>query len=277
MAYEFICQRSLANFHMSFLTNPVLLIVLATASLPAQGRGGPERRGSAAQPPQTAKAGAPIDLTGYWVSMVTQDWRLRMFTPPKGDYAGIPLNADARKIADGWDPARDEAAGEQCRSYGAPALMRIPGRLRISWQDDQTLKLDMDSGMQARVFSFGNPQTEGGGWQGISRASWEYLPSAVVDTQGAARGSVDRRGGSLKVVTTKIKPGYLRKNGVPYSANAVLTEYFDRLTEPNGDSYLLVTSTVEDPTYLAQPLMFSTQFKKQADASGWNPIPCAAK
>jgi len=259
------------------MTNAVLLILLAAAGLHAQGRGGPERRGSAAQAPQTARAGAPIDLTGYWVSMVTQDWRLRMFTPPKGDYAGIPLNADARKIADAWDPARDEAAGEQCRSYGAPALMRIPGRLRITWQDDQTLKMDMDSGTQTRVFSFGNPQAGGGGWQGISRAAWEYLPGTVIDTLGAARGSVDRRGGSLRVVTTNIKPGYLRKNGVPYSANAVLTEYFDRLTEPNGDSYLLVTSTVEDPAYLAQPLMFSTQFKKQTDASGWNPTPCAAK
>ena len=249
-------------------------ILLAAASLQAQGRGG---RGGAAQPAQTAKAGAPIDLTGYWVSLVTQDWRLRMFTPPKGDYAGIPLNAEGRKIADVWDPAKDEAAGEQCRSYGAPALMRIPGRLHITWQDDQTLKLETDSGVQTRVLSFGNPQGQGGNWQGISTASWEYLPAAVVDTQGAARGAIDRRGGSLKVVTTKLKPGYLRKNGVPYSANAVLTEYYDLVREPNGDSYLLVTSTVEDPTYLAQPLMFSTQFKKETDASGWNPTPCATK
>ena len=254
--------------------NIVLMILLAATSLRAQGRGG---RGGAQQPPPTAKAGSPIDITGHWVSLVTQDWRLRIFTPPKGDYAGIPLNAEARKIADAWDPAKDEGAGEQCRSYGAPALMRIPGRLRITWQDDQTLKLETDAGTQSRVFSFGNPEGPGGTWQGTSKASWEYLPAAVVDTGGAARGSIDRRGGSLKVVTTNMKPGYLRKNGVPYSANAVLTEYFDRVTEPNGDVYLLVTSTVEDPTYLAQPLMFSTQFKKQADASGWNPTPCAAK
>ena len=81
----------------------------------------------------------------------------------------------------------------------------------------------------------------------------------------------------MKVVTTKFKPGYLRKNGAPYSANAVLTEYFDRVTEPNGDSYLVVTSTVEDPTYLNQPLLLSTPFKKQADASGWKPTPCTSK
>lgn len=244
------------------------------ASSQAQGRGGAE---SAATSLQTARGGAPIDLTGYWVSLVTQDWRLRMFTPSKGDYAGLPLNAEARKIADTWDPARDEAAGEQCRSYGAPALMRVPGRLRITWQDDQTLQLETDAGMQTRLFSFGNPAARGRDWQGISRVSWKYLPAGVVDTQGVSRGGVERRGGSLKVVTTNMKPGYLRKNGVPYSANAVLTEYFDRVTEPNGDVYLLVTSTVEDPTYLTQPLTFSTFFKKQADASGWNPTPCTAK
>ena len=256
-----------------FLTKIVPLILLGAVCLHAQRGGG---RGGAQQTP-TAKAGAPIDLTGYWVSLVTQDWRLRMFTPPKGDYAGIPLNAEARKIADGWDPAKDEAAGEQCRSYGAPTLMRIPGRLHITWQDDQTLKIEADSGTQTRIFLFSNGEGQAGTWQGISKASWEYLPAAVSDTLGAGRGTIDRRGGSLKAVTTNMKPGYLRKNGVPYSANAVLTEYFDRVTEPNADSYLLITSTVEDPTYLAQPLMFSTQFKKQADASGWNPTPCAAK
>jgi hypothetical protein len=252
------------------------VILLATSSLTAQGRGG---RGGAPQPPQTAKAGAPIDLTGYWVSLVTGDWRFRMMTPLKGDYTSMPMNAEARKIADAWDPAKDEAAGEQCKSYGAPALMRVPGRLHITWQDDQTLKLEMDSGTQTRLFSFGPPQTQGGDWQGVSKASWEYLPAQIISTDGARTsiGQPDRRAGSLKVITTNFKPGYLRKNGVPYSANAVLTEYFDRVTEPNGDSYVVVTSTVEDPTYLNQPFMLSTHFKKQADASGWNPTPCAAK
>jgi hypothetical protein len=253
-----------------------LTLALAAACLNAQGRGG---RGGAGQPPPTAKAGAPIDLTGYWVSLVTGDWRFRMITPPKGDYTSMPLNAEARKIADAWDPAKDEGAGEQCKSYGAPALMRVPGRLHITWQDDQTLKLEMDSGTQTRLFSFGSAQNQGGGWQGVSVASWEYLPAQIVTTDGgrATLGAADRRAGSLKVVTTKFKPGYLRKNGVPYSANAVLTEYFDRVTEPNGDVYIIVTSTVEDPAYLNQPFMLSTHFKKQADASGWNPTPCSAK
>jgi hypothetical protein len=252
------------------------VILLATSSLTAQGRGG---RGGAPQPPQTPKAGAPVDLTGYWVSLVNGDWRFRMMTPLKGDYTSMPMNAEARKIADAWDPAKDEAAGEQCKSYGAPALMRVPGRLHITWQDDQTLKLEMDSGTQTRIFAFGPTQSQGGDWQGVSKASWEYLPAQIISTDGARTsiGAPDRRAGSLKVITTNFKPGYLRKNGVPYSANAILTEYFDRVTEPNGDSYIVVTSTVEDPTYLNQPFMLSTHFKKQADASGWNPTPCAAK
>jgi hypothetical protein len=74
-----------------------------------------------------------------------------------------------------------------------------------------------------------------------------------------------------------MKPGYLRRNGVPYSANATLTEYFDKIDEPNGDSYLLVTTTVEDPTYLGQPYLTASHFKKQANAAGWNPSACTAK
>src|SRR6058998_3281683 len=253
----------------------LLLVLLGNFNGFAQGRGA-GGRGGPPQPPPTPRAAAPFDMTGYWVSIVSEDWRWRMF-PNKGDYAGVPLNPEGRKVADSWDPAKDEAAGEQCKAYGAPGIMRIPGRLHITWQDDQTLKIEADSGTQTRIFLFSNGEGQAGTWQGISKASWEYLPAAVSDTLGAGRGTIDRRGGSLKVVTTNMKPGYLRKNGVPYSANAVLTEYFDRVTEPNADSYLLITSTVEDPTYLAQPLMFSTQFKKQADASGWNPTPCAAK
>jgi hypothetical protein len=102
---------------------------------PPAGQG---QRGGPPAPPRPAKAAAPIDLTGYWVSVVSEDWRWRMVTPAKGDYASVPTNADARKAADAWDPAKDEAAGEQCKSYGAAAIMRVPGRLNITWQDDNT-------------------------------------------------------------------------------------------------------------------------------------------
>src|SRR3989442_14482109 len=118
--------------------------------------------GQAPQTVQTAKARAPFDMTGYWVSMVTEDWRFRMITPLKGDYLGIPLNDEGRRVANTWDPARDEAAGEQCRSYGAANIMRVPARLHITWQDDQTVKLETDSGMQTRLFYFGVPPGQGG-------------------------------------------------------------------------------------------------------------------
>ncbi len=236
----------------------------------AQGRG----RGQ--QPVKTAKAAAPIDLTGYWLSLVTEDWRMRMFVPPKGDYTSVPLNAAARKIADAWDPAKDEAAGEQCKSYGAANIMRVPGRLHITWQDDETLKLETDAGMQTRVFYFGAPRVAGGDWQGVSKASWEFIPAPVTDTLGARVGQ-DPQHGSLKVVTTKLKPGYLRTNGVPYSENTTVTEHFDRVTDPDGDSFLIVTTTVDDPTYLNRPFMTSTHFRKQTDASGWNPSPCTVR
>jgi hypothetical protein len=239
------------------------MAALVIGSAFAQGRGG---RGGA--PQQTPKAAAPIDITGYWVSVVTEDYRYRMLTPPKGDYLGVPLNPAGRKIADAWDPAKDEASGEQCRSYGAPNIMRMPGRLRITWQDDETLKLDADAGTQTRVFYFGAPQSQGGDWQGVSKASWEFVRRG--------RGQAPS-GGSLKVVTTKLKPGYLRKNGVPYSANAALTEYFDRVDEANGSSYLVITTTVEDPMYLTVPYQTSDHFRKQPDGAGWNPTPCTAK
>ncbi len=208
-----------------------------------------------------------MDLTGYWVSVVTEDWLYRMVTPAKGDYASVPLNAEGKRIADAWDPAKDEAAGAQCKAYGAPAIMRVPGRLHITWQDDNTLKVETDSGTQVRLFHFGASAAKGGDWQGVSIAAW--------DVAAGARGILP--GAGLKVTTTRVKAGYLRKNGVPYSADAQVTEYYDRVNEANGDSWLIVKTIVDDPTYLTVPFITSTHFKRQADATGWNPRPCTAR
>lgn len=247
----------------------VAVVALASASVFAQGgRGG--RGGS----PPSPKAAAPVDLTGYWVAVVVEDWRYRMLppekltaAPPLGARISIPMNAEARKIALAWDPTRDDAAGEQCRGYGAPNIMRIPGRMHITWQDDQTLKLETDAGTQTRLFEFNGAKNQGGGWQGVSEASWETLPGG----RGAPLLS-----GSLQIVTKKLKPGYLQKNGIPYSANATLTEDYDRVDEP-GASYIVITMTVDDPAYLTEPYLTSTHFKKEADASGWKPSPCSAR
>jgi hypothetical protein len=240
----------------------------ATPAARGAGEGGRGGRGGGATPPGTAKEMAPVDFTGYWGALVTQDWRWRMLVPPKGEYNGIPLNADGRRVADTWDAAKDVAAGEQCRAFGAPNLMRLPGRLHITWQDDQTLKIDADAGTQTRLLRFMPAAEAGGDWQGVSVASWETMP---------ARRGPAQLGRALKVVTTKLKPGYLRRNGVPYSANATMTEYFDRVEQPNGAPLLVIATTIEDPAYLTQPYMVATHFQQQRDASGWMPTPCAAQ
>ncbi len=243
----------------------------------AQGRGG---RG----PAPNGKAGAPVDLTGYWVSIVTEDWRYRMLTPKKGDYSSVPLNDAARKVADAWDPAKDEAAGEQCKAYGAAAIMRVPGRINIAWQDDMTLKVDTDAGKQTRLFHFGpgQPPSGPGTVQGYSVATWEAPPApqnaaAAGNNSPAATVETPKIGGSLKVVTTHLNAGYLRKNGVPYSENTTVTEYYTRTLETNGDSWLIVTTIVEDPMYLNQPFLTSTHFKKEADGSKWMPLACTSR
>ena len=123
----------------------VAIAVTLAATVHAQ-RGAGAGGGRQGGPPPTPRAGALTDLTGYWVSLVTEDWRYRQFTPPKGDYTSVPINPAGRKIADAWDPAKDEAAGEQCKAYGAAGLMRMPTRVHITWQDDATLKLETDAG-----------------------------------------------------------------------------------------------------------------------------------
>src|SRR5947208_1643974 len=152
----------------------VLSLSIAAAAAASAQRGG--GGGRANQPPQTAQQAAPVDLTGTWVSVVTEDWRWRMVTPPKGDYASVPLNAEARKVADTWDPAKVEAAGNQCASYGAAAITRVPGRMRISWQDDNNLKVEYDAGTQTRNVMFGaaaKPTTNEASWQGFNKGEWE--------------------------------------------------------------------------------------------------------
>jgi hypothetical protein len=255
----------------------LLAITVAALSLHAQGRGG---RGGAPAAPVSPREAALVDLTGYWVAVVTEDWRFRMVTPPKGDYASVPLNPEGRRVADTWDPAKDEAAGEQCKSYGVGNVMRVPGRFHFTWDNDNTLKVEADAGTQTRLFHFGvaPPQTGEPAWQGYSAAQWEGGPAGRGGQGGGPPTPTGQtRGGSLKVVTTHMRPGYLRKNGVPYSGNAVVTEYYDRTTEANGDSWLVVTTIVDDPQYLQQPFITSTHFKREADGSKWSPTPCTAR
>jgi hypothetical protein len=214
---------------------------------------------------QTPRDAAPIDLTGYWVSVVTEDWRWRMMTPPPGDYARVPMTPAARAVADGWDLKADIANGDECRPYGAGGIMRVPTRLHISWEDDDTLRIDTDAGSQTRRFHFADfAPSSTPTWQGNSRAQWNFT--------GAVRGSAPT-GGSLEVVTTEVLPGYVRWNGVPYSGDAVITEHFD-VHPAFGQDWFTVMTVIEDPEYFTEPFIVSNHFRREPDGEKWNATSC---
>jgi hypothetical protein len=247
--------------------------------------------------PLSAEQIAPIDLTGYWVSLVTEDWRWRMVVPPRGDYQSVPINEAAYELALKWNPASDEAAGTQCKAYGAAALMAQPGRLNIRWSDPGTLEVRTDAGMQTRLLHFAPwhaPADAPASWQGQSQAAWELTTPAVnplapggaseADLLGSvfqnvriARAPQARVTGSLKVETSDLLPGYLRKNGLPYSGQTRLTEYWDQVSEQDGTPLMVITSIVHDPVYLQEDWITALHFEKEADGSKWDPQPCSAR
>ena len=253
------------------------------------------RAGTAQQTPRSA---APIDLTGYWVAVVTEDWRHRMATPRKGDFESLPLSAEGRRVANEWNLEADNAAGQQCKAFGVGGLMRQPGRLHITWADDDTLKVEFDAGTQTRLLELGAAQPPGGEptWQGFSRAEWQRPPggnsnpvraqignsTGPIAPGGGGRGqrggpapsAALTEGGALKVTTTDFRAGYLRKNGVPYSEAAKITEYFHRLPDTGSGDWLLVLTTVEDPRYLNDAFLTSTHFKREPNGSKWKPTEC---
>jgi hypothetical protein len=240
-----------------------------------------------------------------------------MAVPPKGNADSIPVSPAGRAIMDAWDPAKDEAEGNQCKGYGAGAISRLPTRAHVTWQDANTLKWETDQGMQTRLFRFNAPVQQAEAvlartWQGNSVATWEpaagggrgggggagrggaapagpgspggpatdddaalpvpQLPPAA----GAGRGG--NPNGWLKVVTTNVKSGYLRKNGLPYSEKATITEYFQPTPETYGVRYMVVTTIVEDPEYLALTLITSSNYRKLPDTNnGWDPQPCSVR
>jgi hypothetical protein len=294
-------------------TVPALLLLSTTVllSFPLPSRAQERGRGAGAAPPLTAKASAPIDLSGYWTAVLTEDWHVRMPVAPKGDFGSgapgavsqvgagrlgtganpardgnIPYNLKGAQLAMSWDPAKDAAEGNSCKAYGAPGIMRQPTHLHFTWQDDDTLKMDADFGTQTRLFHFvGNPtQAARRGTavkleapvniepslQGYSAATW------IIMGGGGGQANFERSG-SLKSVTTHLKPGYYWKNGMPYSSSAVLNENFFILQLPDNSTWLTVTQLVEDPEYLNEPFVVNYHFKKLPDGSKWNPTPCFVK
>jgi hypothetical protein len=237
-----------------------------------------------AQPPQagrgvppTGRAGAPVDLTGTWVSVVTEDWEARMVPPVKGDYTTIAqvMTAEARRVADSWQPSMEG----RCEAYGVGGVMRLPGRLRISWQDDVTLKIETDAGAQTRLLHFSAPGAAPGGprsLQGYSVAEWQRgggQQDAFLG-RGVGPGGGAQRWGGLTVTTTNVLAAWLRPNGVPYGERATITEHFTRFTHPVAGDWFVVTTVVEDPQYLTQPFITSTNFKKEPNDAGFKQVPC---
>jgi len=231
------------------------------------------------------RAEAPIDLTGTWVSVVTEDWAYRMLTPAIGDTMSVPVNEAAIAVTNNWDLEADNANGMQCRAFGAARIMRVPTRLQISWEDDYTLRIDTDAGSQTRLLNFSSEgrrpllsmmlqeANRERSWQGYSVADWEN----IMINRGPSFNRTERAppaGGALKVITSQMQPGYLRPNGIPYSEDAILTEYFNRFTPPLGDEWFVVTTIVDDPTYLEMPYVTTTHFRRESDNSKWNPTPC---
>ena len=206
---------------------------------------------------RSARAAAPIDLTGWWVSVITEDWRWRMVTPLRGDFANIPVAPAAYAIGAAWDPAKDEAAGQACKAYGAPAIMRRPGRLHITWVGDDTLRIDADEGTQTRLLHFDTAPPE---------------PFSV-GTQPRA----GAEGRALEVTTSNLQPGYLRANGIPFSEQVELTEYFNTFREPNGTEWFVVTTIVRDPVYLVGPFVTTSNFKREPNGEKFRPSPCRAR
>ena len=224
-------------------------------------------------PPDTRspRERALIDITGQWVAVVTEDWRWRMVTPPVGDTASLPLNERGRAVAAEWSLERDRAEGNLCRPFGVPGLIRQPTRVRIAWEDDDTLLLEFDAGRQVRRFEFAATAPGEPSLQGHSEAQWFRQPQS----RGVFGVRTPPQGGSLVVRTARLTGGYLRANGVPYSDRATVKEFFNAFTLPaDGGTWLIVTTVVTDPEYLSTELIMSSQFKMETSRAGWNPRPC---
>lgn len=230
------------------------------------------QRGSSAEP-VSARDAAPFDITGYWVSVVSEDWRWRMLDAEPGDALnGIPLNQAGRELAEAWV---SEDGMQSCLTFGGAGIIRYPGRLHIDWEDDDTLRIDFSAGEQTRLLHFNNESTQessASSLQGDTRANW-YKER---QTRGLGFGGPVRSfdGGNLRSVTSNLQAAFLQRNGIPYSNQATIEDFYKVIDAPNGDRWLIITSVVTDPVYLQQHWITSTNFKYEENGDNWNPISC---
>jgi hypothetical protein len=201
-----------------------------------------------------------------------------MVVPGPGQYSGIPINLAAKQFADNWKAADYAAAGKECAAYGAPALMMLPTRLHISWQDDNTLRVETDAGQQTRLLHFSDLAPGAASLQGDSKAQW-LIPAPAFSFGGAGTGAgagaaSSPKYGVLRVSTTNLLAGLLRKNGVPYSDKATLLEDWTLNSLANGADYLTVSILIRDLVYLRADYYLAPVFVRESDASKWQPAPC---
>jgi hypothetical protein len=197
----------------------------------------------------SAQARVGFNLSGMWTAMYHED-ELERTDPgsPVGDYLGMPINDDARLRADTWDADLISVLEHQCIPHSAIYAMRAPSNLKISTIDDPTTAqivafiIDGTYTGPRTIWMDGRPhpsQFAAHTWAGFSTGVWE--------------------GDTLRIETTHIKAGYLRRNGIAFSDQATLTEFIDL-----HDKYLTLVSIAEDPVYLTEPLVRSESWV-------WNP------
>lgn len=187
------------------------------------------------------------DLSGVWQPRYHEDFPERIPGPELRDYLGLPINDAARQFADSWDSSRIALPEEQCRVHVSPYILRGPLNLRI-WYEKHPLTQDV---VAIKMYSSTYEQTRTIWMDGRPHPG----PNARHTWMGFSTGRWD--GDMLVVETTHIKQGWIRRNGVPMSDRATMTEYIVR----NGDMITHAMLLI-DPVYLAEPLVKSEEFFK---------------
>lgn len=205
-----------------------------------------------------AQALAQLNLVGYWNPIFHEDFEERIPGPAMGDYLGLPISDAARLRAESWDASLLTVPEHQCKPHPSTYGFRGVGMLRI-WEDrdektQQLVKLDTHIAWQAQhreIWMDGRPHPSE-----YARHTW----------QGFSTGRFE--GDVLVVETTHLKAAWIRRNGLPLSDRATMTDRFYR----HGD-LLTHVMIVEDPVYLTEPLVKTNGFELVPNGT-MDPYPC---
>ena len=205
-------------------------------------------------------APAQRDPSGEWAPRFHEDQPERIPGPEIGDYLGLPINDAARLRADSWDASLLTLPEHQCKPHPADYGPRGPANLRI-WPE-------IDRATQKLIAYHTHIS-----WQAPERTIWmdgrPHPPDYAAHTwQGFSTGKWE--GDMLTVTTTHLKIGWIRRNGVPRSDKATLIEHWIR-----HENYLTLVSIIQDPVYLTEPFLRTTNWVMDPDQR-IDPYPCEA-